>query len=160
MQLTPLVAQAHVLRTSRIRIKGYLRYCRKLSVDRAVIAERGRQESIDESQTNGVVWAERRVARIVAYDESTGSHVVRYASHIRSVLCGGSNMGEGEELNSLGEMIDFNGGEARLILAGRDYLIICRDGDGFEDEGNTYDGEGDGDDEVRVYARSRASALR
>ena len=118
--------QAHVLRTSRIRMKGYLRYCRKLSLDRAIIAERGRQESIDESLTSGVVWAERRVARIVAYDEATGVHIVRYASQVRSR---GGGMAD-EEVNSLGDMMDFNGGEARLVLAGRDYLIICRENDG------------------------------
>ena len=128
----PLVElQAHVLRTCRVKIPSYVSFCRKLALDRAIIAERpftadspaGDETSatfpfVSESD-GGVSWDSRKVARVVAYDDITGTHIVRYASHTRN------NSGDFDDgYCAIGDLLDFNGGEARLVLAGRDYLIL------------------------------------
>ncbi|GMH46564.1 hypothetical protein TrRE_jg13115 [Triparma retinervis] len=54
------------------------------------------------------MWAGRRIGRVVAYDDATGTQMIRYASQIR----GAKN---DDELTTIADMLDFNGGEARLL---------------------------------------------
>ncbi|GMI11426.1 hypothetical protein TrRE_jg3934, partial [Triparma retinervis] len=140
--LMPLIElQAHVLRTCRVKIPSYINFCRKLALDRAIVAERpfaADSPASDETLANfpfvsesdgGVSWNSRKVARVVAYDDSTCTHIVRYASHTRN---NSGNFDDG--YCAVGDLLDFNGGEARLVLAGRDYLILSRDSEDASDD--------------------------
>jgi len=154
--LMPLVElQAHVLRTCRIKIPSYTQFCRKLALDRAIIAERpfaadsAATETISSTfhlvseSDGGVSWDNRKVARVVAYDDTTGTHIVRYASHVR----GANSALDDDDYCAVGDILDFNGGEARLVMAGRDYLILSRDSeDASADDSNAIDDDAMEDD--------------
>ena len=147
--LMPMVElQAHVLRTCRVKIPSYIKFSRKLALDRAIIAERPFSADAPSSKRNpththfvsdgdgGVSWEDRKVARVVAYDDTTGTHVVRYASHVRDTTKDLDDDG----YYTVGDLLDFNGGEARLVMAGRDYMILSRDNeDASEDVQNDVD---------------------
>ena len=82
----------HVLRTVRVKHPQYNSFCRKLALDRAIVAERpfcadqsqnqGKEEEgakigFDLGEGGGIAWDNRRVGRVVAFDEASGTHVVR-----------------------------------------------------------------------------------
>ncbi|GMH67366.1 hypothetical protein TrLO_g5893 [Triparma laevis f. longispina] len=133
--------QNHVLRTARINLKKYNKFCKKLSLDRAIVAERGKGEVIDKDESSGIMWAGSRIGRVVAYDDATGTHIIRYASQIRAR--------NDDEETTIADMLDFNGGEARLVMAGRDYAILFRDSDDDDnDDGDGYEDEGENDNDM------------
>ena len=173
MPMTEL--QHYVLRTSRIKLTKYIRFCRKLALDRAIIAERpllGWKEEnkekpnlmskigFDPLEGGGIAWDNRKVARVIAYDESTGTHVVRYASHVRSGQENSSLLED--EFGRICDVLDFNGGEARLVMASRDYFILYREGDegGEDNDGSEEDHDPNADSADSVsHATSRSATL-
>ena len=178
-----LELQAHVLRTCRIKIPAYISFCRKLALDGAIIAERPFfAVNVDAAQTggtkhiekqlqqrvrfvakgeDGVMWENRKIAKVIAYDHATGTHIVRYASRVHRG--GGRDGGYGDfddGCYAVGDQLDFNGGEARFVLAGRDYLVVARDYNQGSSEGTGLDSDTPicADDELLSPSRSKSEA--
>jgi len=123
----------HILRSCRVLIPEYRLFCRKLVQDRCIIVERpaksfhAGQKSASSSDKMDESW---RIARIIAFNEKTGAHKVRYASHM---LSHNSNLCDAEEellhpgsYRTISDQLEFNGRESMMILAARDYCILHR----------------------------------
>jgi len=147
--LMPLAEiELHILRTCRIRTPAYLRYCRRLVMDQAIIVERKASAcdvgsmTQDEKTINGNDACITRIAKVVGFDEVTGAHAVRYASLFLPARGSGNNGGGNETFShnnqSLCDQLVFQGKETMLILAARNYFIVHRDQrniEGYSDDG-------------------------
>eukprot|EP00814_Leptocylindrus_danicus_P009268 CAMPEP_0116017398 /NCGR_PEP_ID=MMETSP0321-20121206/8025_1 /TAXON_ID=163516 /ORGANISM="Leptocylindrus danicus var. danicus, Strain B650" /LENGTH=2622 /DNA_ID=CAMNT_0003487585 /DNA_START=222 /DNA_END=8087 /DNA_ORIENTATION=- len=111
----------HILRCCAAQSKQYLTYCRRLAVDRAIIAER--PQTLPESGSVGNSTYEgattRRIAMVISYHEETGAHVVRYATQVSKDVC----IDELEPGN-----VHLSSEDVLLVLASRDYYILHRGG--------------------------------
>uniref|UniRef100_A0A7S1B4W0 Uncharacterized protein n=1 Tax=Corethron hystrix TaxID=216773 RepID=A0A7S1B4W0_9STRA len=104
--------QEFVLRTCPIKIPSYLNFCEKLAMDRAIIA-------IAESEDTG-----RRIARVIAFHEKSGAHIIRYASHFYPSDDVETDCNTSKHIS---DQFKFGMEEAWLILASRDYYVLGRD---------------------------------
>jgi hypothetical protein len=129
--------QRHILRTCRIPIPSYTRYCHRLALDRAIIAERPRF-TLKQDEEESSKDCQRKIARVLEYHDATGAHLIQYASHL---------VHQGEETN-VGEILrsghcdslEFNGPEVMFILAVRDYCILYRENNRNEGDFGVIDG--------------------
>ncbi|MGH3056463.1 MAG: hypothetical protein ACRDL7_15930, partial [Gaiellaceae bacterium] len=115
----------------------------RLVEDHAIIAERRSHyftpsEDACAHYSPGEPW---QIARIIGFHDWSGAHVVRYASHLissDSVLCG-SEGGAEVFKDSIADQLKFDGREAMLVLASRQYYIVHRDEMGLCDHDSAQD---------------------
>eukprot|EP00592_Proboscia_alata_P009438 CAMPEP_0194361474 /NCGR_PEP_ID=MMETSP0174-20130528/9057_1 /TAXON_ID=216777 /ORGANISM="Proboscia alata, Strain PI-D3" /LENGTH=3162 /DNA_ID=CAMNT_0039133703 /DNA_START=62 /DNA_END=9550 /DNA_ORIENTATION=- len=125
--------QLHILRCCIIKIPAYLQFCRSLVVDHAIIWERP-INSASLSNGSGPCAAKRekkRIARVISFDENLGAHTVRYASRMisrnESTCDSEGDLFRLEKEINIASQLEFNGKEATIILASRDYCVLHRD---------------------------------
>jgi len=116
--------QRHILRCCAVQSKQYLTYCRRLALDRAIIAERPlTPESVSVGNSTCELVTTRRIAMVISYHEETGAHGVRYATQVSNDVCiDGFVPGN----------VDLSSEDVLLVLASRDYYILHRDGKNSE----------------------------
>lgn len=121
--------QRHILRCVKIHIPAYIDYCKKLVSNKAIIVEKNSdydfkdQSDTDESE-NYSSYKSRRIGQVVGYDEFSGAHRIRYASHLMA------QYPEDDDIlfshSSIVNELEFNGKEIMVVLAARDYSILYR----------------------------------
>lgn len=114
----------------------------RLVSDHTIIAERPPTTSTDTDRGGAysVKGGARKIARIISFDENTGAHIVRYASHLLSFE------DDAERDESVSNQLEFNSEDVALILATRDYCILHRETDDDNFPMDTYPSFRDGTD--------------
>lgn len=91
--------------------------CPRLVQDRAILLDMG--SSSGKTITKPMMW---RVFQIVAFDEITCAHNVRYASNL---LSGADYVLEPNSQFDI-DSLRFDGREAKLVIAARNYYVLRR----------------------------------
>lgn len=101
-------------------------------LEQAIIAEQPLDSSVDGFrgvENSRYRSGARRIARVVSFDEDSGAHVVKYASHLLF-------FDDSAEYERVSDQLEFNSENVALILASRDYCILHREHSDLDD--NTY----------------------
>eukprot|EP00521_Asterionellopsis_glacialis_P007185 CAMPEP_0195289262 /NCGR_PEP_ID=MMETSP0707-20130614/5611_1 /TAXON_ID=33640 /ORGANISM="Asterionellopsis glacialis, Strain CCMP134" /LENGTH=3115 /DNA_ID=CAMNT_0040349249 /DNA_START=115 /DNA_END=9462 /DNA_ORIENTATION=+ len=122
----------HLLRACRLSHPTYARYCRRLALEQAIIAERP-----STSECTGVHdRRSRRLAQIIGFDENTGAHTLRYATRLtKFAVMHGGMLDLRSNSVPVTDQIDFGDEEVTLVLAVRDYQVLHRNYQGRDTEG-------------------------
>ena len=116
--LTPIsFLQAQVLRSRKINDLSYVSFAQQLAEDRAIIVERGRDNTSGE-------W---RICMVCGFDEKNGMHTVRYTSGWNGQAPALVEMSFVRSFDD--RLLKFDEGEYKIVaLAAHQYYILCRPG--------------------------------
>jgi len=125
--LEPLISMSdltmHILRSRPIQLEGYIQFCRRLVDAQTVIVEPPTNDILQGSDKSSASLV--RIARVLAFDEHSGAHIVKYASELIPI---DSIISNSNRIRSFLNQVDFSGQQLMLLLAVRDYYILNSQG--------------------------------